>query len=223
VAGGRPKGPIKFDPEKHCGVVKSKRPPCKQPKGYRTDHLGEGACYLHGGKSGVIKTGLHSKYMKPLDSLIAECAAKSDMELLDLRPKLAVIEALYTALVGRYDQDRRLLELFAETVSPEFEAILTGTTEQVGTAVTKLRQKYAQGGVTRPNVMLDVTGIVQLVEVFGRMVERIKRIENRNSIAKRSVERMMRQVAEVVMEATKDHPEVRTEILKGWARITYYI
>jgi hypothetical protein len=41
-----------FDPSKHCGA-KHKRDalPCRHPKGFRTDHLHAGNCWLHGGSS----------------------------------------------------------------------------------------------------------------------------------------------------------------------------
>jgi hypothetical protein len=51
---------IVFDPNKHCGAkVKQHNGEseyCRQRKGYKTDHLGTGRCYLHGGRSTSAKT-----------------------------------------------------------------------------------------------------------------------------------------------------------------------
>lgn len=44
-----------FDPERMCGATTNARfnggAPCRQPKGYRTDHAGIGECWLHGGRT----------------------------------------------------------------------------------------------------------------------------------------------------------------------------
>lgn len=40
-----------FNPERHCGARTKAGTPCTHPKGFRTNHLGSGRCYLHGGKS----------------------------------------------------------------------------------------------------------------------------------------------------------------------------
>lgn len=44
-----------FDAQRHCGAQTNERwndgVPCKQPKGFRTDHAGTGHCWLHGGSS----------------------------------------------------------------------------------------------------------------------------------------------------------------------------
>jgi len=54
-----------FNPEKHCGIPRrssdekgpgKKGEPCKNSKGYRTDHKGSGNCYLHGGQHQNGKT-----------------------------------------------------------------------------------------------------------------------------------------------------------------------
>ena len=39
-----------FDPARNCGANgKQGGGPCRNPKGFRTDHQGSGSCYLHGG------------------------------------------------------------------------------------------------------------------------------------------------------------------------------
>lgn len=46
-----------FDPTRHCGGLSTGRSrkaagePCRNTKGFRTDHAGGGSCYLHGGKT----------------------------------------------------------------------------------------------------------------------------------------------------------------------------
>ena len=51
----RKRTPRAFDPAVHCGAATNERfndaAPCRQPKGMRTDHVGSGNCWLHGGRS----------------------------------------------------------------------------------------------------------------------------------------------------------------------------
>ncbi len=45
---------IVFDPERHCGGKTNPlngATPCRQAKGMRTDHVGTGNCWLHGGRT----------------------------------------------------------------------------------------------------------------------------------------------------------------------------
>lgn len=45
---------ITFDAAEHCGATTNPlngATPCRNRKGYRTDHVGVGNCYLHGGRS----------------------------------------------------------------------------------------------------------------------------------------------------------------------------
>ena len=39
------------DPSTKCGALTRKKTKCANPKGYKTDHVGTGKCFLHGGES----------------------------------------------------------------------------------------------------------------------------------------------------------------------------
>jgi len=50
-----------------CGAKNRQGNPCRNPSGLRTDHPGEGRCFLHGGRA-PIKTGQYSSVPSRLQS-----------------------------------------------------------------------------------------------------------------------------------------------------------
>lgn len=106
---------------------------CKMPAGFRTDHLGNGRCYLHGGRAGrSITHGLYSEKLK--SNLKAEYDKMvSDPTLVDLYGEFAFakammgnfIESIQTKLEGNQDvwvtQDR----FGTDILSPEAKALVT--------------------------------------------------------------------------------------------------
>jgi len=74
---------------------------CRNRAGYKTDHVGEGRCYLHGGGSlgRPITTGLYSKKMKAGLREEIEKLTK-DPDLLNMREELAAQKAIMGAFLG---------------------------------------------------------------------------------------------------------------------------
>lgn len=89
--------------QKMCGAKTRKGTPCKNPAGFRTDHLGEGRCYLHGGLStgppkrnkNALKTGEYETiWLDALDEEEKELYEKikvDKMKQLDEEIKLTTI------------------------------------------------------------------------------------------------------------------------------------
>jgi uncharacterized protein YjcR len=82
-----------------CGAKTRKGTPCKNPAGFRTNHLGEGKCYLHGGLStgppkknkNAEKHGLFSKYLP-----------NETMELMDSIENLNPLDILWDNIKIQY-------------------------------------------------------------------------------------------------------------------------
>lgn len=72
---------------------------CKNVAGFKTDHVGEGRCFLHGGRGGrTIVTGLYSKKLtstvrKEFDKLT------KDPALVDLYSEFALIKAFMSKIM----------------------------------------------------------------------------------------------------------------------------
>ncbi len=88
---------IKSLPIKAADSICNARTPsgyCKMPAGFRTDHVGEGRCYLHGGRAGKPIT--HGMYSKKLGSTLKAEYDKmvTDPNLLDLHGELAFVKTM---------------------------------------------------------------------------------------------------------------------------------
>jgi len=78
-----------FDPARDCGAETNQlngATPCRQPKGYRTDHVGTGHCFLHGGRAPT-----HRK-------AAAKEAARNALATLRLDGSVDPISSLYEAV-----------------------------------------------------------------------------------------------------------------------------
>lgn len=74
-----------------CGANTKRGGICGNPAGMKTDHLGEGRCYMHGGNSKIIH-GRYSQIKGHLGEKIQEHLNRPDP--LDLLPELAALMAL---------------------------------------------------------------------------------------------------------------------------------
>jgi len=72
---------------------------CKMPAGMRTDHLGTGRCYLHGGRAGKPIT--HGLYSKKLTSTVKDEYDKlvNDPALIDLYAEFSLSKTLLSNFI----------------------------------------------------------------------------------------------------------------------------
>lgn len=95
---------------KKCGAKKRDGGLCRKPAGWRTDHVGEGKCYYHGGMSlrgkdhPNYKHGGYVKgYQKYASATIKQKAQEfEDLPLLDLANELNMQRALIGEYLERY-------------------------------------------------------------------------------------------------------------------------
>jgi len=88
-----------------CGRPTKDGTPCRHPAGLRTNHPGQGACYLHGGCGGRLKHGQRSKYVKALWRKIGE-AHRDDPATYDPDEQIA----LQIGILNRHVEDCLNLE-----------------------------------------------------------------------------------------------------------------
>jgi hypothetical protein len=86
---------------------------CESPSGTGTDHLGQGRCYLHGGRnqspqSKVYKTGEAAK-IKYASILEKVEQLKIDRDIYDLRDHIFLIEATAQTLLEKAETEQDLL------------------------------------------------------------------------------------------------------------------
>lgn len=104
---------ITFDPTKHCGAKKKTGEGfCTHIAGERTDHVGLGKCWLHGGAT-PVKHGLRSKVRK--SALKDEIqSAKHSPELLSLDEQIAFLKVILNGLLENYEVQREEFNSYME-------------------------------------------------------------------------------------------------------------
>lgn len=118
-----------------CGAMSRNGEPCQHPAGFRTQHPGEGRCYLHGGMSPrgadspSFKHGNRSRYTAVLKTQLAE---KLDLlenhDPVDIVDELQLQRALLLDFIADKDtfssSDRELLMRWAEQISRTAERLV---------------------------------------------------------------------------------------------------
>ena len=110
-----------------CGAKTRKGTPCKNQAGFRTNHLGEGRCYLHGGLStgppkknkNAVKTGEHEAIW--LDTLEEE-----EKKLIN-KITLDKIQQIDNEIKLTEIRERRMLQRIQKLKEEEMIAIRTKT------------------------------------------------------------------------------------------------
>src|SRR5580765_7991340 len=79
----------------------AKGPYCRQPAGKRTDHLGVGRCWLHGGMNRV-QTGRYSR-IKQTELADAIAEHEEDPAIYDTSSEIAALRAILVDYINNYD------------------------------------------------------------------------------------------------------------------------
>lgn len=164
----------------------------------RTGHLGNGRCWLHGGRN-PIKHGRYSIIKREeLRGLIAHF--EQDPEPLNMLAELAAARALFTDFVNRY-------ETFAAALIAWYGTLRPGTD---GEATPE--------PAPRPRQVLDIADAQRLLAEVTRTVERIERIRAQNAISRPDFVRVMTEMGRVVQAHVTDE-QLQQKIREGWLAI----
>ncbi|MBI3425036.1 MAG: hypothetical protein HY011_19035 [Acidobacteria bacterium] len=167
--------------EGRCGAkTKSGGRTCAQPAGWRTDHPGEGKCYLHGGAT-PIKHGRYSAIQRAsLRDRIAKFA--DDPEPLNLEPEVALLRAFLEDLIERWDA----------IYGPD------------GALLAWHESFSAKETPPKPRQLPDFSTVTVLVERVGAMVGRIHKQKAASSISLATLNRVMWAMGEDLLRAVRE-------------------
>ena len=180
-----------------CGAQCRKRPGiyCQHRAGYRTPHVGEGRCYLHGGLT-PIKSGRYSRITHSRLRHLMDQMAESDAQVLDLEPEAQLLRAMVIDYINRYEQFVDELHLWA-------------------VATQKARGK----GAPPPKLeILSLFDAKDLVEGVSRVVEKIHKITREGSLTLETFRRVMEQMGLVVATHVSD-PDTLRAIQRDWSSV----
>lgn len=203
-----------------CGAKTRSGKPCKQKAGARTDHPGQGRCWLHGGRT-PIKHGRYSQIQRPRLKELLE-RFHDDPTPLDLLPEVVLLRALVTDYVERYDEVTDALLAWHNSWGDRYR-------EAVDEWREKMLRKLENGGwqdteatdlpdppdpldyMTKPRQMLDITAAAGLVDKIGAMVDRIEKHKREGSITLETLDRVLEQLGvEVVHALTEEVKDAAT-------------
>lgn len=106
--------PARAEPhEDRCGRKTRSGAPCKQIAGWGTDHVGAGACKLHGGKSPIkhgIFSGIRSERLR--EAMERHLANPDPLNVL---PELAQMRAILEDFLNRYEKNSEALLAWHES------------------------------------------------------------------------------------------------------------
>lgn len=162
-----------------CGSPRSKgkEGTCQRPAGWGTDHVGDGRCKLHGGKS-KITHGRYSKITRPrLKELIAQF--EGDPDPLNLLPEVILLRALIQDYVERYDQFT--------------EALLAWHSDW-----KENRQSE------KPQQVIDILSAAKFIGQIGTLIERIEKQKQEGTISLEALDRVVEQFGVELVAAAQE-------------------
>lgn len=136
-----PKGPRKYRPEKHCGARAKSRggAPCTRGKGERTDHLGQGRCWIHGGRASIT----HGRYSKIKRKDIREIMDEMSKEKnpMDMLPEVLFLRAHVQKFVDQGKANKNIDNDYVNTMS--------GLVDKIGKMIERIHKIQIEGAITR--------------------------------------------------------------------------
>lgn len=173
-----------------CGArTKSSGNPCSKVAGWRTEHPGQGRCYLHGGKTPITHGRYSTVQRARVSELLDELA--EDPDPMDLIPEVQLLRALVLDYVERHDA-------LTDAVMAWHESFSTGENEP------------------KPRAMPDILSVGKFIENIGGLVERIHKQKQTGTITLETLNRVLEQVGVELVAAAQEaiaDAAVRTRFL----------
>lgn len=207
-----------------CGAKTRSGRPCKNVAGYKTDHVGDGRCHLHGGAK-PIKHGRYSSINRPRIKDLLE-QFEDDPSPLDLLPEVKLLRALVTDYIERWDHytdltfrwDGLYTSAYREAVNDWREEMIAlledGGYENVVSDELPPVPDPRDYAPEKPKQLLDLTAAAGLVDKVGAMVDRIEKHKREGSVTLETLNRVLEQLGvEVVHALTEEVPDAATRAL----------
>lgn len=220
-----------------CNAKRKKFPGerCQNKAGFRTDHEGQGRCFLHGGRT-PIRTGRYSQLHRArLQALYDK--HEEDKDPLNTLPEIAAGRMLFEDFINRYSKYRDALIAWHESyvkapterldwlreLLDEYEHHIRTdepTTRQLThlAACREIQQRLTQAQVNKPRTILDIASAYQLLESITKMVERVERARSQNAISRADMLRVMTEFGRAVETYVKD-PVALQRIRDAWLAV----
>lgn len=217
-----------------CGAKKRDGKPCQHWAGFRTDHFGEGRCYMHGGRT-PVKTGRYSSIKRPRIKELLE-QYEHDPEPMNLLPEVKLLRALTTDFVERWehftDITFRWHALFHKEYTEAVNKWRAEVLDMLQADADELARLFPEREIPpvpdparyapeKPRQILDITAAAGLVDKIGAMVDRIEKHRRESAITLETLEKVLELVGVELVRAVQDEVSdaaVRARLLANFER-----
>lgn len=180
-----------------CGAQLRKKPGryCQLRAGYKTPHVGEGRCFLHGGltpiKSGRYSLITHQRLRHLMDRL-----AEDRQNVMDLEPEVNLMRAMVVDYVNRYDD----------------------FVDELHEWVTTYQRTTGKGKPPPRLEVLSLHDAKDLVEGVSRIVEKMHKMQRESALSLETFRRVMEQMGLIVAKHIAD-PKALSAIEQEWSTV----
>lgn len=225
-------------PQATCGAEgKRGAGPCRHPAGFRTDHPGEGRCYLHGGRS-PSPTGRYSQIKRPrFQELLREFA--DDPDPLNLLHEVLLLRTLLTDFIDRWDRQDEMLTRWNLSFEKAFQSAWAEWWREARANILEMQDDLTleeeaakmpdpmEFLPSKPLRMADITEAAGLIDKVGGMVDRIHKHSKGKTFDMATIDRlwtaMSAHLTQAMLEVIEDHDlrqRLHTSVAEKWAGIS---
>ena len=197
-----------------CGAKKKQGPgTCQQKAGWGTDHLGEGRCKLHGGKS-LVKHGKFSTVTRqPLREAIQE--AEQNPDPLNVLPEMAKARGVLNLWLTQYG---RLQEVNAELRKLRREktaALKAKDADAVQAADARIEELVEeQDGLT----FAHPDRVLAALDLISKIQDRLVKQKNAGMVSRKDLGRILQEFSRCVDRHVHDEG-AKARIAKDFSQV----
>ena len=224
-----------------CGALTKAGSSCTKPAGWRTDHVGSGKCYLHGGAGGrPVEHGKYSRY-----AVITSAEAKkyrdhfeADPDPLNLLPDVLELRVRIADFCNRYDQYAEALLAWHGSYTIEWAKASQDWQKEYSDwhatyserleRVRELRKNDhlelddppmppdPSDMLQKPRKIVDILQAGQFLGMVGSLIDKINRYETEGKITLLDVQHILKNyglVALQVIEGEVEDDDLRERLL----------
>lgn len=219
-----------------CGAQNRQGQPCGNAAGFKTDHPGTGRCHLHGGLS-PAPTGRYSTVNRArVQELLHQFMA--DPDPLNLLPEAALLRALLTEFIERFDDQDRQLTRWNLSFEKSFQSdwanwwrdLRADAIEREDDLSSELLAQMPDPMSylpSKPLRMADITEVGSLIDKVGVMIERVRKARSTDTFSMQTVDNlwtaMSAHLTQAMLEVIEDHDlreRLHTSVAEKWGTIS---
>lgn len=206
---------------------------CRMPAGHRTDHPGEGRCWLHGGRSQKIH-GRYSSIESPrIKELLEE--QENDPDPSNLLPEVKLLRALAVDYINRYEDFVDATQTWHNRHTEKYLAALEKWRREVSQALAEQGETISavyeveiepppdpkNFTEAMPRRVPDITQVAQLVDRISATVERMEKISQQDYITIEVLEHVLNVLGDELTKAAVEEvvdANIRARFVKNFER-----